>query len=163
MTDTNKNEFIFDETIPVETQVTFLRKACATRDVAMYKVLTERLGEEKGKEMYWAIREYISLYAMGGTAKKVPFDQIKKMVGVPDKMLGYKVEKKEEAEDEVLMSFENCPALEMAKQHGLEKKVCSYMCEREREQVKQVGCEMTILARIADGAEKCRFRIRPTK
>ena len=163
MTSPEKKEFILDKNIPLETQIAFLRKAAAMRDVAAYKVLTERLGEEKGKEMYWAIREYMFLHAMGGKAKKVPFAQIKKMIGEPDKMLGFKVVKDKETDDEVLMSFLNCPPLELAKQHGLEKKVCKYLCERETEQVKQVGCQMEILSKIADGADTCRFRITPIK
>lgn len=160
---TNKKEFIIDKGIPLESQIDYLRKAVFSRDAAAYKVLTEQLGEEKGKEMYWAIREYMMLQQMGGREMKVDFAQIKQKVGVPDKMLGFRVEKNLETEDEVLMSFLNCPPLEVAKQYGLEKQVCKYLCERETEQVKKVGCEMTILSRIADGAEKCRFRIKPTK
>jgi predicted ArsR family transcriptional regulator len=163
MTSSQKTGVIIDKEIPLERQIEYLRKAVFSRDAAAYKVLTEQLGEERGKELYWAIRECMMLQRMaGGREMKVDFTQIKQNVGVPDKMLGFRVERDHETEDEVLMSFLNCPPLEIAKQYGLEKEVCKYLCERETEQVRKIGCEMTILSRIADGAVRCRFRIKPT-
>ena len=158
-----ERDFVIDKEIPIERQIDFLRKAVFRRDAAAYKILTEQLGE-KGKELYWDIRECMMFQQMaGGKEIKLDFAQIKQKVGIPDKMLGFRVERDHETENEVQISFLNCPPLTIAKQYGLEKEVCKYLCEREVEQVKKIGCEMTILSRIADGAEKCRFRINPTK
>ena len=162
MTGIENNHVIIDNEIPLDRQIEFLRKAVFSRDAAAYKVLTEQLGE-KGKELYWSIRECMFHQTASNMKMKLKFADLKQNIGVPDRMLGFCVERDSETENELQLSFLNCPQLDVAGQYGLEKEVCKYLCEREAKQVEKIGCKMTIISRIAAGAEKCTFRISPIK
>jgi hypothetical protein len=77
--------------------------------------------------------------------------------------MDYRVEGDYEKPDEFQVSFFDCPYLERAKQHGMEKEICRLICGWEVEQVNSMGGEMKILSKISDGAEKCTMRVRKTK
>ena len=91
---------------------------------------------------------------------KVDFEEVKRQAGVPDRIHGYRMEKDYEKPDEFQMSMLNCPNFEKAKEHGLETEICRLICDSEAERAAEFGVEMTILSRIADGAEKCTLLFR---
>jgi predicted ArsR family transcriptional regulator len=153
-----KGVFI-DKDIPVEKQIEFLRKGRIDRELVTYKILKEKLGE-KGEDLYYAIKENLMQQMVKDLGMKLEFEQLKRQTGEPDRILGYRRERDYEKPDELQTSLLNCPYLERAKQHGLEKEICRLICDWEAKMAGKMGFEMAILSKIAEGAEKCTFRLR---
>ena len=159
---TEKMDIIIDKGTPIEMQIDFLRKAIFDRDLFMYKVLKEKLGE-KGEELFFTIHENLLQQMVKDLGMKLDFEDIKREAGGADKILGYRLERDFEKPDELQTSMLNCPYWERAKQYGLDKEICKLVCDWEAEKAKKIGFEMTILSKIAEGAEKCTIRLRKTK
>ena len=162
MANTEEQGVIIDKNIPIEMQIDFLRKSIFDRDLATYKVLKDNLGE-KADDLYFAIKEAILQAMVKDLGMQLDFEDIKKQAGGPDKILGYRVEIDHEKPDEMQFSMLNCPYWERAKKYGFEKDICKIVCDWEAQQAHRMGCEMSILSRIAEGDEKCTLRLRLTK
>ena len=162
MANPGQQSAIINKEIPIEMQVDFLRKGVFDRDLVTYKVLKENLGE-KADDLYFTIKENLLQQMVKDLGMKLDFEDIKKQAGAPDKILGYRLEKDHEKPDEIQFSMLNCPYWERAKQYGFEKDICKLVCDWEAQQAQRMGCEMTILSRIAEGGEKCTIRLRLTK
>jgi predicted ArsR family transcriptional regulator len=157
-----QKDIIIDKGIPVEVQIDLLRKWNIDRELITYKVLKKKLGEE-GEGLHSAIKEDHMQQMVKDLGMKLEFEDIKRQAGEPDKILGYLLERDYEKTDELQTSMLNCPYWERAKQFGLEKDICKIVCDWEAEQAKKMGFEMTILSKIAEGAEKCTLRLRMMK
>ena len=162
MANSEKQDVIVDKEIPIEMQVDFLRKQIFDRDLVTYKVLKDKLGE-KADDIYFTIKEDLLQQMIGDLGMELDFEDIKKQAGAPDKILGYRLEKDYEKSDEIQFSMLNCPFWERAKKYGSEKDICKIVCDWEAQQAPRMGCEMSMLSRIAEGDEKCTIRLRITK
>ena len=162
MADTGNQDVIIDKEIPIEMQVDFLRKSIFDRDLATYKVLKDNLGD-RADALYFSIKEAILQAMVKDLGMQLDFEDIKKQAGGPDKILGYRLEVDHEKPDEMQFSMLNCPYWERAKKYGFEKDICKIVCNWEAQQAHRMGCEMSILSRIAEGDEKCTLRLRLTK
>jgi predicted ArsR family transcriptional regulator len=154
-----KEDVVIDKEIPIERQIAYLRKGALNRELVTYQILKERLGEQ-GEDIYRAIKESLMQRAVKDLGIKLEFEAIKRQAGQGDKIMGYRLERDYEKAEEFQVSMLNCPYFEASKEHGLEKEICKLICDWEAEQVRKMGCEMEILSKIADGAEKCTLRIR---
>jgi predicted ArsR family transcriptional regulator len=153
-----KDVFI-DEGIPIGTQIEFLRNGFIDRELLAYKILKEKLGE-KGEDLYYAIKENLMEQTVKDLGIKPGFEEVKKQAGVPDKIVGYRLEKDYDRPEEFQISLLNCPYMERAEHYGLEKTVCRLICDWEAELASKMGLEVSILSKIAEGAEKCSLRVR---
>ena len=154
-----KKGVFIDKEIPVEKQIEFLRKGLKDREFVTYKVLKENLGE-KGEDLFRTIRDNLMQQMVKDFDMNLDFEEVKRQAGMPDRILGYRMKRDYEKPEEFQMSMLNCPNFERAKEHGLEREVCRIICEWEAERASGLGVEMTILSRIAEGAEKCTLRFR---
>ncbi len=154
-----KKDIYIDRDIPVENQIEFLRKGLIDRELVAYKVLKEKLGE-KGEDLYFAFKEELMQQTVKDLGIKLEFEDIKRQAGEPDKMIGYRIDKDYGTSEEFQVIMLNCPYFERAKEYGLEKETCKLVCDWEAKQAKKMGLEMTILSKIAEGAEKCTLKLR---
>lgn len=164
MDNIGKSEVFIDEQIPIERQIDFLRNWNLDRDLTVYNILKERLGEE-GEKLYHLIKVRLMDKAMEGMAKEMKyFDKAKEIAAYPDRILGYRVEVDYNTPEELQLKLRNCPFFEKAKEYGLEKKICKLICEFEVEQAKERGMgELMILSKIGEGADKCIFKLKKAK
>jgi len=161
MSTSTKKEIFIDREIPIEEQINFLRNCILERDLTVYTVLKDHLGEE-GKKLYHSIKVNLMNKALEKIGQEeIDFERVKQMAGIGDRILGYRLEKDYERDNEIQLSFKNCPYFEKAKEYGLEKEICDLICEFESQQLKERGIgQMDIISRIAQGADKCIFRLR---
>ena len=154
-----KKDVIIDKEIPIERQIEFLREGIVDRDLFTYKILKERLGE-KGEDIYHSIQQNLMQKALRGLGVKVGFEELRQGAEIVDRILGYRIERDYDRPEEFQISLSNCPYLERAREYGLEKVVCKFICDWQAEQVSKTLCEMKILSKIGEGGEKCTFRFR---
>ena len=164
MGDARKSEIFIDEQIPVERQINFLRNWTIDRDLVMYNILKEELGEE-GEKLNRLIKVRLMDKAMTQLAKeKEEFEPAKNIAGYVDRILGYKIKVDDATPEKLQISLSNCPYLEKAKEYGMEKAICELVCEFEVQQAKERGIgELMILSKIAEGADKCTFKLEMAK
>jgi len=157
-----KNDVIIDKEIPIERQIEFLRKGIMDRDLLTYRILKEKLGD-KGEDLFYSIQLNLMQQAIKDMGLKLGFEELRRGGDVVDRILGYRIERDYEKPEEFQISLLNCPYLERAKEYGLEKEVCKLIDDWQAEQVSKTDCEMTVISKIAEGAEKCTIRFRKTK
>ena len=164
MDNMGKSEVFIDKQIPVERQINFLRNWIFDRDLTVYNVLKERLGEE-GEKLNQLIKVRLVDKAMEAMAKEVEyFDKAKEIAAYPDRILGYRVEVDHDTPEESQLTLRGCPFFEKAKEYGLEKEICKLICDFEVEQAKERGMgELMILSKLGEGADKCTFKLKKTQ
>ncbi len=161
MGDIEENKVFIDELIPVERQINFLRNNIFDRDLAVYDILNEKLGEE-GKKLYHLIKEKLMDKALEEMAsERENYDEPKKITGYIDRILGYRVEVDYDNQEGLQLKVGNCPYFEKAKEFGLEEEICKIICDFEIEQAKERGMgELSILSKIGKGADRCTFKFK---
>ena len=164
MDNVEKSEFIIDNQIPMERQINFLRNWIFDRDLTVYKVLKETLGEE-GEEINNLIKIRLMDKAMEGMAKEMQyFEKAKDIPAYPDRILGYQVAVDHDSPEESQLTLRGCPYFDKAKEYGLEKEICKLICDFEVNQAEERGFgELMILSKLSEGADKCTFKLKKKK
>ena len=113
---TKMKDVYIDQSIPLERQIVSLRQSSMDFQFNAFEVLEEKLGNE-GIEIFKAIlrrgfRKAIDKY------KDKNFDDIKKIAGIPERVLGFQTELDYIKDDEVQYSITLCPFLEESKHRG---------------------------------------------
>ena len=164
MDNIEKSEVVIDKQIPIERQIDFLRNRIFDRDLTVYSVLKEELGEE-GERLNNLIKVRLMNKGMEGMAKEIQyFEKAKDIPAYPDRILGYRVEVDYDSPEESQLTLKGCPFYKKAKEYGLEKEICKLICDFEVEQAKERGFgELMILSKLSEGADKCSFKFKKAK
>jgi hypothetical protein len=156
----NKNVYI-DRTIPLEQQIAFLRRSALAFQCNTYAVLKEKLGD-KGTEIFKAIVRKGTQEGVEGIKGK-SFEEITKIAGIPDRILGLQVEHDYTKPDEFQYSITYCPYLEESKRRGMDREFCTIIEDVQIEEVSKHLGKMTDPARMCRGDSKCTIRMRNTR
>ena len=149
-----------DRDIPLERQIVSLRQSSVDFQFNAFEVLEEKFGNE-GIEIFKAIlrrgfRKAIDKY------KDKSFEDIKKVAGIPERVLGFQTELDYVKDDEVQYSITLCPFLEESKLRGMDMNFCNIFEEVETEEVSQYLGEISEPSRMCQGDSKCTIRIKNT-
>ena len=156
----NEKKPYIDPEIPIEQQIAFLRQSAVTFQINTYEVLKEKLGNE-GIEIFKTILRKGTSEGIKKIKKK-SFEEIVKIAGVPDKILGLEVTQDYTKDDEFQYSITYCPYLEESRQRGMEMDFCNIIEDIQIEEVSKNLGEMTEPTRMCRGDGKCTIRMRNT-
>jgi hypothetical protein len=153
-------EIYIDHNIPLEQQLSSLRQSSIDFQFNAFEVLKEKLGNE-GIEIFKAIlrrgfRKAIDKY------RDKSFEDIKKVAGIPERVLGFQTELDYVKDDEVQYFITFCPFLEESKHRGMDMNFCNIFEKVETEEVSQYLGEISEPSRMCFGDSKCTIRIRNT-
>jgi len=128
------------------------------------KILGDRLGKEVHKQLYIMSSDRSVQNYLG---KKPPVETIVMHELTNFNMVGFQLEGYREIEDgeEVFYEhFSRCPFNDYTKKKGIEEMPCDITCKYDSENAmkNEIG-RWECLQRLADGADKCIFRIRSFK
>lgn len=156
----NKQDIFIDPEIPLEQQIAFLRRSAVNFQFNVFEVLKKKLGSE-GVEIFKAImrkgtREGIEQF------KGKSFEEVKKVAGMPDRILGLNIEQDFSKPDELEYSITNCPYLEESRRRGLDSEFCEIMEAVQMEEVSKNLAELTEPKRMCRGDSSCVIRMRNT-
>ena len=90
------------------------------------------------------------------------FEEIKKLAGIPDRILGLQMKYDYSKPNDLQYSITYCPYLEESKRRGLGTDFCDIIEDVQIEEVSKHLGEMTEPARMCHGDSKCTIRMRNT-
>jgi len=157
---TKEGTIYIDSTIPLEQQIAFLRRSALAFQCNTYAVLKEKLGD-KGIEIFKVIVRKGTQEGVEGIKGK-SFEEITKIVGIPDKMLGLQIEQDYGTPNEFQYSITCCPYYEESKKRGMDREFCTIIEDVQIEEVSKHLGEMTESARMCRGDSKCTIKMRNT-
>lgn len=153
-------EIFIDPDIPVEQQISFLRKNVIGAKIDTYLVLKEKLGAA-GIELFKEILR--AGYAkIAEITKDLDFQTIASFAGYSDHILGLKSAKDYMREDEFQYSISYCPYLEESRHRGLDSEFCHIFESIYNDMTNKSIGEITEPARMCDGDSMCIFRVKNT-
>ena len=155
---TNEKSLYFDPDIPLEQQIVFLRQSSISFQLNTFQVLKEKLGDE-GIEIFKTILRVGTRQGIDGIKGK-SFQELKKMAGVPDRILGLHVKQNETGTDELQYTITHCPYLEESKRRGMEIDFCNILEEVQIEEINKDLAEITEPERMCWGDDKCTVKMR---
>jgi hypothetical protein len=91
------------------------------------------------------------------------FEEITKIAGIPDRILGLQVEHDYTKPDEFQYSITYCPYLEESKRRGMDREFCTIIENVQIEEVSKHLGKMTDPARMCRGDSKCIIKMRNTR
>jgi hypothetical protein len=149
----NEKDKYIDPDIPMEQQIAFLRQSALVFQFNTFEVLKDKLGSE-GIEIFKAIlrkgtREGIE------KIKAMSFEELKKMAGIPDRIMGLHVSQDSTGPDELQYTITYCPYLEESKRRGLDMDFCNIIEEIQIEEINKNLAEITEPTRMCWGDSKC--------
>ena len=157
---TSKKDIYIDPDIPVEQQIVFLRRSAITFQFNTFEVLKEKLGSE-GIEIFKTILRKGTRVGINKIKEK-NFEEIKKVAGIPDRILGLRVKQDYTKPDEFQYSITYCPYLEESKRRGMDMDFCSIIEDIQIEEINKNLAEVTEPHRMCWGDSKCTIRMRNT-
>ncbi len=149
-----------DPDIPMAKQIAFLRQIYLNFQFNVFEVLKEKLGSD-GIEIFEAILRRCTRQGIDKIKDK-KFEEIRKMAGISDRILGLSVRQDYANPDELQYSITYCPFLEESKQRGLDMDFCNIIEKVQMEEVSKNLAELTEPARMCQGDSKCTIRMRNT-
>jgi hypothetical protein len=158
---TKEGKIYIDSTIPLEQQIAFLRRSALTFQFNTYEVLKEKLGSE-GIEIFKTIVKKGTQQGIEGIKGK-SFEEITKIAGIPDKILGLQVEQDYSTSDEFQYSITFCPYLEESTQRKMDREFCTIIEDIQIEEVSKHLGNMTDSTRMCRGDSKCTIKMRNTR
>ena len=159
MIPTEKKTYI-DSGIPMEQQITFLRQSAVAFQINTFEVLKEKLGNE-GIEIFRTILRKGTSEGIDKIKEK-SFEEIAKVAGVPDRILGLQVKQDYTGPDEFQYSITYCPYLEESRRRGMEEYFCNILEDVQIEEVSKNLGEMIEPTRMCWGDNKCTIRMKNT-
>ena len=160
MMNTNGGKVYIDPTIPLEQQFAFLRQRIINFQFNVFEILEEKFGN-KGIEIFKTIVRKSTRQGVEKIKGK-SFEKIKKISGVPDRILGLHIKEDSSEPDELQYSITYCPFLEESKRRGLGTDFCDIIEDVQIEEVSKNLGEMTEPARMCHGDSKCTIRMKNT-
>ena len=157
---TKEGKIYIDSTIPLEQQIIFLRRSFINFQFNVFQILKEKLGD-KGTEIFKAIVRKGTQQGVEGIKGK-SFEEITKIAGIPDRILGLQVEHDYTKPDEFQYSITYCPYLEESKRRGMDREFCTIIEDVQIEEVSKHLGKMTDPARMCRGDSKCTIKMRNT-
>ena len=157
---TNEKNIYIDPDIPAEQQIAFLRRSVINFQFNTFEVLREKFGNE-GVEIFKTIlrkgfRDAIDKY------KGKSFEEIKKVGGYVDRILGFQIKHDYTKPDEFQYFITYCPHLEESKRRGMDMELCNIFEDVEMEEVNKSLGMITEPTRMCQGDSKCTIRMRNT-
>ena len=157
---TNEKNIHIDHNIPLEHQISFLRRSSINFQFNTFEILKEKFGSE-GIEIFKTILKK-GIKKGIDKIKGESFEEIKKLAGLPDRILGLHIKEDSSKPDELQYSITYCPFLEESKRRGLGTDFCDIIEDVQIEEVSRNLGEMTEPARMCHGDSKCTIRMRNT-
>jgi len=158
---TKEGKIYIDSTIPLEQQIIFLRRSFINFQFNVFQILKEKLGD-KGIEIFKAIVRKGTQQGVEGIKGK-SFEEITKIAGIPDRILGLQVEQDYSTSDEFQYSITYCPYHEESKRRGMDREFCTIIEDVQIEEVSKHLGEMTDSVRMCRGDSKCTIKMRNTR
>jgi hypothetical protein len=155
---TNEKGTYIDPNIPVEQQIAFLRQSAITFQFNTFEVLKEKLGG-KGIEIFKTILREGTRQGIDKIKGK-GFEEITKVAGIPDKILGLHVKQDYTKPDEFQYSITYCPYLEESKRRGIGMDFCNIIEDIQIEEISKNLAEATEPNRMCWGDNKCTIRMK---
>ena len=156
-----EGKIYIDSTIPLEQQIIFLRRSFINFQFNVFQILKEKLGD-KGIEIFKAIVRKGTREGVEGIKGK-SFEEITKIAGIPDRILGLQVEHDYTKPDEFQYSITYCPYHEESKRRGMGREFCTIIEDVQIEEVSKHLGKMTDTARMCRGDSKCTIKMRNTR
>ena len=157
---TNEKSPHIDPNIPMEKQIAFLRQSAISFQFNAFEVLKEKLGDE-GVEIFKTILRKGTRQGIDGIKGK-SFEELKKMAGILDRILGLHVKQDQTGPDELQYTITYCPYLEESKRRGMEMDFCNILEEIQIEEINKDLAEITEPERMCRGDSKCIVKMRNT-
>ena len=156
----NQKNIYIDPDIPMEQQITFLRQSTLTFQFNTFQILKERLGNE-GIEIFKAILREGTKQGIVKIKDKT-FEDIKKVAGVGDKILGLHLKQDYVKDNELQYSITYCPYLEESKRRGMDMDFCNIIEDIQIEELGKKLAKLTEPSRMCRGDNKCTIRMKNT-
>jgi len=156
----NQKNIYIDPDIPMEQQITFLRQSALTFQFNTFQILKEKLGNE-GIEIFKAILREGTKQGIVKIKDKT-FEDIKKVAGVGDKILGLHLKQDYVKDDELQYSITYCPYLEESKRRGMDMDFCNIIEDIQIEELGKNLAELTEPSRMCRGDHKCTIKMKNT-
>ncbi|MBW1825290.1 MAG: hypothetical protein JRI87_12200 [Deltaproteobacteria bacterium] len=149
---TSKKNIYIDPDVPMEQQIAFLRQSALSFQFNTFEVLKEKLGNE-GIEIF---KDIIRKGTSEGVEqiKEKSFEEISKVAGIPDRILGLHVTKDYIRPDEFQYSITYCPYLEESKRRGMDMNFCNIIEDIQIEELNKNLAEVTEPIRMCRGDNK---------
>jgi len=157
---TSKKNIYIDPDVPMEQQIAFLRQSALSFQFNTFEVLKEKLGNE-GIEIF---KDIIRKGTSEGVKqiKDKTFEDIKKVAGVGDKILGLHLKQDYVKDDELQYSITYCPYLEESKRRGMDMDFCNIIEDIQIEELSKNLAELTEPSRMCRGDNKCTIKMKNT-
>ena len=156
----NQKNIYIDPDIPMEQQIAFLRQSALTFQFNTFQILKEKLGDE-GIEIFKAILREGTKQGIDKIKDKI-FEDIKKVAGVGDKILGLHLKQDYVKDDELQYSITYCPYLEESKRRGMDMDFCNIIEDIQIEELGKNLAELTEPSRMCRGDSKCTIKMKNT-
>ena len=156
----NQKNIYIDPDIPMEQQIAFLRQSALNFQFNTFQILKEKLGDE-GVEIFKAILREGTRQGIGKIKDK-SFEDIKKVAGVADRILGLHLKQDYVKDDELQYSITYCPYLEESKRRGMDMDFCKIIEDIQIEELGKNLAELTEPSRMCRGDSKCIIKMKNT-
>ena len=156
----NQKNIYIDPDVPMEQQIAFLRQSALTFQFNTFQILMEKLGSE-GIEIF---KDIIRKGTSEGIEqiKEKSFEEISKVAGIPDRILGLHLKQDYVKDDELQYSITYCPYLEESKRRGMDMDFCNIIEDIQIEELGKNLAELTEPSRMCRGDSKCTIRMKNT-
>jgi len=156
----NQKNIYIDPDIPMEQQIAFLRQSALTFQFNTFQILKEKLGDE-GVEIFKAILREGTRQGIDKIKDK-SFEDIKKVAGVADRILGLHLKQDYVKDNELQYSITYCPYLEESKRRGMDMDFCNIIEDIQIEELGKNLAELTEPSRMCRGDSKCIIKMKNT-
>ena len=156
----NQKNIYIDPDIPMEQQIAFLRQSAFTFQFNTFQILKEKLGDE-GVEIFKAILREGTRQGIDKIKDK-SFEDIKKVAGVADRILGLHLKQDYVKDNELQYSITYCPYLEESKRRGMDMDFCNIIEDIQIEELGKNLAELTEPSRMCRGDSKCIIKMKNT-
>ena len=156
----NTQNIYIDPNIPVEQQIAFLRQSALAFQFNAFQVLKEKLGNQ-GVEIFKDILRKGTSEGIEQIKEK-SFDEISKVAGIPDKILGLQVNHDYSRPGEFQYSITYCPYLEESKRRGMDMDFCNIIEDIQIEELNKNLAEVTEPSRMCQGDSQCIIKMKNT-
>ena len=156
----NQKNIYIDHDVPMEQQIAFLRQSALTFQFNTFQILKEKLGDE-GVEIFKAILREGTRQGIDKIKDK-SFEDIKKVAGVADRILGLHLKQDYVKDNELQYSITYCPYLEESKRRGMDMDFCNIIEDIQIEELGKNLAELTEPSRMCRGDSKCIIKMKNT-